>query len=63
MDLSLKEFIQILFTVLAGGVTSYVAIRADMAAQKARLINVENSTKEAHTRIDAVLMQDRRGTK
>jgi hypothetical protein len=60
MDLSLKEFVQILVTVFGGGLASYVAIRSDIAAMKARVSMVEHSTDEAHKRIDSVLMADRR---
>ena len=56
MDITLKEFVQILFTVFAGGLASYVAIRMDLAVQKSRLTNVEEGVKTAHKRIDSVIL-------
>lgn len=56
MDLTLKEFVQILFAAFTGGVAAYAAIKSDLAAHGARLKLVEESADKAHERIDAVLM-------
>ena len=49
MDISLKEFVQMLFTVFAGGMASYVAIRSDLAALKARMHLTEVSAAETRS--------------
>lgn len=48
----MSEFLGIAIASVSGGVACYVAIRADLAEQKARIVNVEKSTDRAHDRID-----------
>ena len=60
MDLSLKEFIQIVFTVFGAALTSYMAIRNDLAVLKSRMDSVENESGKAHGRIDGILMERRK---
>ena len=40
---------------LIGGISAYVAIRADLASLKARMANTEKTADSAHERIDQIL--------
>jgi ethanolamine transporter EutH len=40
---------------LIGGISAYVAIRADLASLKARMANTEKTADNAHERIDQIL--------
>lgn len=56
MDLSIKEFVQILFSVFGGGLAAYTAIRTDIAGLKTRMLHVEAAIVSAHGRVDSILM-------
>lgn len=60
MDISLKEFVQMLITVFAGGLASYIAIRSDLSDLKARMRIVEQNSDKAHERVDGILMERRK---
>ena len=49
----LSELIVPLLGAVSGGIAAYVAIRADLAATKAQIVMLTNSTQRAHDRIDA----------
>jgi hypothetical protein len=44
-----------LLGALGGGLASYVAIRSDLAALRARVDNLENGVTRSHLRIDQIL--------
>lgn len=48
------EFFGLAIASVSGGVACYVAIRSDLAEQRARIVNVEKSTDRAHDRIDNI---------
>jgi hypothetical protein len=54
MTIDLSTFFQFL-GALFGGVGAYVAVRADLADLKARMVLVEKSADAAHSRVDQLL--------
>ena len=65
MDLSLKEFVQMLIAVGGGAYTAYVAIRADLAQHTAKIaalevavIRVDGAVKDTNQRVDGILIRD-----
>jgi hypothetical protein len=55
------DLTQLLASCIAAGIGAfgaYVAIRTDLADLKARMTNVEDATKVAHSRIDKVLHKE-----
>jgi len=52
MEPSFQEFITPLLGAIGGGFAAYAAIRADLAALKARVTIIEVQANKAHDRID-----------
>lgn len=58
MNFEIGTIIQAIIGAAAGALGAYVAIRADLADLKARMINVERATDSAQTRIDKILHRE-----
>jgi len=58
MNFEFGTIIQAIIGAAAGALGAYVAIRADLADLKARMINVERATDSAQTRIDKILHRE-----
>ena len=58
MNFEIGTIIQAIIGAAAGALGAYVAIRADLADLKARMINVERATDTAQTRIDKILHRE-----
>jgi uncharacterized protein (DUF697 family) len=60
MDITLKEFVQMIITVVGGGLATYTAIRIDIASLKVRMHTLEGDVNKAHDRVDQILMERRK---
>jgi hypothetical protein len=58
MTIDLNQLLGTIISAAAGALGAYVAIRTDLADLKARMINVEDSAKNSHSRIDMILNKD-----
>jgi hypothetical protein len=58
MTIDLNQLIGTIISAAAGGLAAYVAIRTDLADLKARMLNVEDASKNSHARIDMILHKD-----
>jgi hypothetical protein len=58
MNFEMGTIIQAIIGAAAGALGAYIAIRADLADLKARMLNVERATDSAQTRIDKILHRD-----
>jgi len=58
MNFEIGTIIQAIIGAAAGALGAYVAIRADLADLKARMVNVERATDSAQTRIDKILHRE-----
>jgi len=58
MNFEMGTIIQAIIGAAAGALGAYVAIRADLADLKARMVNVERATDSAQTRIDKILHRE-----
>jgi hypothetical protein len=54
----INQLIATIISAAAGGLAAYVAIRTDLADLKARMINVEDTAKNSHLRIDKILHRE-----
>lgn len=59
MEQLFLQFLGPLIGAVIGGVAAYVAIRADLAELKARMIIAEKVADNAHERIDAIMARRR----
>jgi hypothetical protein len=58
MNFEMGTIIQAVIGAAAGALGAYIAIRADLADLKARMVNVERATDSAQTRIDKILHRE-----
>jgi hypothetical protein len=58
MNFEMGTIIQAIIGAAAGALGAYIAIRADLADLKARMVNVERATDSAQTRIDKILHRE-----
>lgn len=58
MNFEIGTIIQAIIGAAAGALGAYIAIRADLADLKARMLNVERATDSAQTRIDKILHRE-----
>jgi hypothetical protein len=58
MNFEMGTIIQAIIGAAAGALGAYIAIRADLADLKARMLNVERATDSAQTRIDKILHRE-----
>ena len=58
MTIEFGTLIQAIIGAAAGALGAYVAIRADLAELKARMLNVESASKSANDRIDKILHRE-----
>lgn len=61
MDSLIVQFVAPLIGAIIGGVASYVAIRADLAELKARMLLAERDISSSQNRIDAIFAHRRTG--
>lgn len=58
MTFEIGTIIQAIIGAAAGALGAYVAIRADLADLKARMVNVERAADSAQSRIDKILHRE-----
>jgi hypothetical protein len=58
MNFEMGTIIQAIIGAAAGALGAYIAIRADLADLKARMLNVERATDSAQSRIDKILHRE-----
>jgi len=58
MSVNLDQLLSTIIAAAAGAFGAYIAIRTDLADLKARMILVEKSSDQAHSRIDNILTKD-----
>ena len=58
MTFDMGTIIQAIIGAGAGALGAYIAIRADLADLKARMLNVERAADSAQTRIDKILHRE-----
>ena len=58
MTFDMGTILQAVIGAAAGAFGAYVAIRADRADRRARMVNVERASDQAHERIDKILHRD-----
>lgn len=52
--IDINHLMELIGSVVGGGMAVYAGIRADLAALKSRVANVEDSVDRAHRRIDDI---------